>query len=102
MNARNFGLIMTSLLSVRTPYVHPSVRNPTMLMRLCLFGGKLHGEIVWQDAFTTEMLKNKNTKTIYTYLLDMLTNVERRERERKRKQKSGDDQAELNVEESDG
>ena len=32
----------------------------------------------------------------------MLTNVERRERERKRKQKSGDDQAKLNVEESDG
>ena len=36
------------------------------------------------------------------YLLDMLTNVERRGRERKRKQKSGDDQAMLNVEVGDG
>ena len=57
MNAKNFGLVMTSLLSVRL-----SVRNPTMLMRPCLFGGKLHGEIVWQDAFTTKMLKNKKHK----------------------------------------
>ena len=84
MNAKNFGLVMTSLLSIR-----PSVRNVTMLMRLCLFGGKLHGEIVWQDAFTTEMLKNKkkNIKTIYTYSLDVLTNVERRERDFKKKTK---------------
>ena len=38
--SENFGLIMTSL----CPSDRPSVRNPTMLMRSCLFGGKLHGE----------------------------------------------------------
>ena len=35
------------------------------------------------------------------YSLDMLTNVERRERERKRKPKSGDDKAKFNVKERD-
>ena len=49
-----FGYDVTSV----HPTVRPSVRNPTMLTRPCLFGGK----IVWQDAFTTEMLKNQKTQ----------------------------------------
>ena len=70
---------MTSLLSVR-----PSVRNPTMLMRPCLFGGKLHGEIVWQDAFTTEMLKNKKLKdNLYVFV----GHVDKRGKKKKRKKK---------------
>ena len=32
MNAKNLGLVMAS---------PPSVRNPTMLMRPCLFGGEV-------------------------------------------------------------
>ena len=84
MNAKNFGLVMTSLVrpSVRRPYVRPyAIRNakaPVFVLR----------EVAWRDAFTTEMIKNTNTKPIYMYSLDMLTNVERRERERKRKQKA--------------
>ena len=27
------------------PYIRPSVRNPTMLMRSCLFGGELHRQL---------------------------------------------------------
>ena len=97
MNARNFGLDMTSFLSIR-----PSVRNPTMLMRPCLFGGKLHGEIVWQDEFTTEMLKNKKHKdNLYVFVGYVDKRGKKRKREKKKK-KSGDDQAKLNVEESDG
>ena len=30
-------------------FVRPSVRNPTMLMSPCLFGGKLHGEMRLQQ-----------------------------------------------------
>ena len=79
MNAKNFGLVMTSLLSVR-----PSVRNPIMLMRLCLFGGKLHGEIVWQDALTTEMLKNqKHKNNLYVFV----GYVDKRGKKRKREKK---------------
>ena len=81
MNARNFGLDMTSFLSIR-----PSVRNPTMLMRPCLFGGKLHGEIVWQDAFTTEMLKNKKHKdNLYVFIGYVDKRGKKRKREKKKK-----------------
>ena len=45
--------------------------------------------------------KEQNTKSIYLFSLDILTNVERRERERKRNQKSGDDLAKFNVKASD-
>ena len=79
---------MTSLLSVRTPYVRPSVRNPTMLMRPCLFGGKLHGEIVWQDAFTTEILKNKKHKdNLYVFVGYVDKRGKKRKREKKKTKK---------------
>ena len=88
MNAKNFGLVMTSLLSVHTPYVRPSVRNSTMLMRLCLFGGKLHGEIVWQGAFTTEMLKNKKHKdNLYVFVGYVDKRGKKRKREKKKTKK---------------
>ena len=73
---------MTSFLSIR-----PSVRNPTMLMRPCLFGGKLHGEIVKQDAFTTEMLKNKKQKdNLYVFVgyVDKRGKKRKREKENKK------------------
>ena len=100
MNAKNFGLVMTSPLSIR-----PSVRNPTMLMRPCLFlfkhillpkfalrEKKTHREFVWrevvwkdslwQDAFTTEMLKNKKHKdNLYVFV----GYVDKRGKKRKRK-----------------
>ncbi len=44
-------------------------------------------EVLWRAAFTTEMLMNTNTKSIYMYLLDMLTNVERGESKRTKKTK---------------
>ena len=77
INEKNFALVMTS-----RPSARPSVRNPTMLMRPCLFCGKLHGEMRLQQ----KSYRTQNTKSIHMYLLDMMTNVERRERERKRKQ----------------
>ena len=73
INEKNFALVMTS-----RPSARPSVRNPTMLMRPCLFCGKMR---LQQKSYRTQ-----NTKSIHMYLLDMMTNVERRERERKRKQ----------------
>ena len=74
-----------------------------MLMRPCLFSGKLHGEIVWQDAFTTGMLKNKKHKdNLYVFVGYVDKRGKKRKREKKKKKKSGDDQAKLNVEESDG
>ena len=73
-----------------------------MLMRPCLFGGKLHGEIVWQDAFTTEMLKNKKQKdNLYVFVGYVDKRGQKRKREKK-KTKKRNDQATLNVEESDG
>ena len=62
MNAKNFGLVMTSLLSIQ-PYVLTQSHNangPVFVWRA----------VARRDAF----------KSIYIYLLDMLTNVERRER----------------------
>ena len=44
-------------------------------------------EVLSRAAFTTEMLMNTNTKSIYMCSLDMLTNVERGERERTKKTK---------------
>ena len=83
MNARDFGLDMTSFLSIR-----PSVRNPTLLMRLCLFGGKLHGEIVCQDAFITEMLKNKKHRdNLYVFVGYVDKRGKKRKREKKKKKK---------------
>ena len=83
MNVRNFGLDMTSFLSIP-----PSVRNSTMLMHLCLFGGKLHGEIVWQDAFTTEMLKNKKHKdNLYVFVAYVDKRGKKRKREKKKTKK---------------
>ena len=70
------------------PTVRPSVRNPTMLMRPCLFGGKLHGEIVWQDAFTTEMLKNKKHKdNLYVFVGYVDKRGKKRKREKKKTKK---------------
>ena len=66
------------------PTVRPSVRSPTMLMRPCLFGGKLHGEIVWQDALTTEMLKNKKHKDNLNVFVG---SVDKRGKKRKREKK---------------
>ena len=68
VNARNFGLVMTSLLSVR---------NPAMLMRPYLFGGKLHGEI---------RLRRKNKK--YNVSLYVVVGyVDKRGKKRKREGK---------------
>ena len=53
--------------------------NPTMLMRLCLFGGKLQGEMRLKQKW----YRKQNTKSIYMYSLDMFTNVERIKKERK-------------------
>ena len=44
MNAKNFGLVMTSW-----RHFCPSVHNPTMPMRPCLFGVKLYGEMRLQQ-----------------------------------------------------
>ena len=48
------------------------------------------------------MLKNKKHKDNLYVFVGYVGKRGIRERERKRKQKSGDDQAKLNVEESDG
>ena len=81
-----FGYDVTSV----HPTVRPSVRNPTMLMHPCLFGGKLHGEIVWQDAFTTEMLKNKKHKD-NLYVFVGYVDKRGKKRKREKEKKSGDD-----------
>ena len=79
MNARNFGYDVTSV----GPSIRTCVRNPTILMRPCLFGGKLHGEMRLRK--NNRNAKEQTSKLIFMYSFDMPTEVERREGERERK-----------------
>ena len=67
-----FGLVMTSLPSVRT-----QCHNTYALVFV-------RREVEWRGEFkkSNRNTKEQNTKSIFMYSLDMLTNVERRERER--------------------
>ena len=81
MDARNFGLVMMSLLSIRTQ--SHSANAPVFVRR----------EITQSDAFrkTTEMLmKTRYKVNINMYSLDMSINVERRERDREKENKKAE------------
>ena len=77
---------------VRPYTVRPSVRTQFHNTNAPVFVWR---EVAWRDSLARcvyyRNAKEQKTDNLYVYLLDMLTNVERRERERKRKQKSGDD-----------
>ena len=64
MNAKNFGLVMTSLVR---PTVHTQSHNTIAPV------------FVWREVARTQ-----NIKSIYMYSLDMLTNVEKREKENRK------------------
>ena len=76
MIAKKFDLVMTSLLSVR-----PSVRTQSLNANAPVF---VWWEVAWQDAFTTEMLKN----TKYKENLDVFVGyVDKRGKKRNREKK---------------
>ena len=57
MNAKNFGLVMTSLLSVHTQ--SHNANAPVFAWR----------DVAWRDAFATEMLKNTKYKAnLYVFV----------------------------------
>ena len=79
MNAKNFGLFMTSL--VRPYTVRPSVRTQSHNANAPMFVSR---EVAWRDAFTTEMLKNTECKVnLYVFV----GYVDKRGKERKREKK---------------
>ena len=82
MNAKNFGLVMTSLLlaplSVRTQ--SHNANAPVFVWR----------EVAWRDAFTTEMLKNTKYKVnLYVFVGYVDKRGKERKREKKKTEKRG-------------
>ena len=87
VNAKKFwfGYDVTSVRPFVPP--HPYVRNPTMLMRLCLFGGQLHGKMRLRK--TTEMLKNTKYKvSLYVFVGYDDKSGKKRKREKKKTKKA--------------
>ena len=76
MNAKNFDLVMTSLVRPYDP--RPSVRTQSQNANAFVFVWR---EVSWRDAFTTEMLKN--------------THVDKRGKKRKREKKKTEKQGRL-------
>ena len=92
MNAKNFGLVMTSLLSaplsVRPP-ARPSFRMQSHNANAPVFVWR---EVAWRDGFTTEMLKNTKYKAnLYVFV----GYVDKRGKERKREKKKTEKQGRL-------
>ena len=65
MNAKNFGLVMTSLLSIRPPAL-TYVRTQSDKANPPVFVWR---EVAWRDRFTTEMLMNTKYKVnLYVFV----------------------------------
>ena len=75
MNAKNFGLVMTSLPSVRRRTQSHNANAPVFVWR----------EVAWRDAFTTQMLMNIKYKVnLYVFV----GYVDKRGKKRKREQEN--------------
>ena len=86
MNAKNFGLVMTSLVH---PYDRPPVRTQSHNANAPVFVWR---EVAWRDAFTTEMLKNTKYKVnLYVFV----GYVDKRGKERKKEKKKTEKQGRL-------
>ena len=86
MNAKNFGLVMMSLLSAPLS-VRPSVRTQCHNANATVFVWR---EVAWRDAFTTEMLKNTKYKVnLYVFVGYVDKRGKERKREKKKTEKRG-------------
>ena len=86
MNAKNFDLVMTSLVH---PYNHTPVRTQSHNANVPVFVWR---EVAWRDAFTTEMQKNTKYKVnLYVFV----GYVDKRGKERKRVKKKTEKQGRL-------
>ena len=56
MNAKNFGLVITSLLSAPLSVRTPSVRTQSLNANAPVFVWR---EVAWQDVFTTNAKEHK-------------------------------------------
>ena len=88
MNAKNFGLVRTSLPSVRPSPAHTYIRTQSHNANVPVF---IWREVAWRDAFTTEMLKNTKCKvSLYVfaeYVLQMWKEEKEREKENKKRRR---------------
>ena len=86
MNAKNFALVMTSLLSVRPSSARTYVRTQSHNTNAPVFVWR---EVAWRDAFTTKILTNtKNKVNLYVFSGDILqTWKEEKEREKEIKKR---------------
>ena len=83
MNAKNFGLVMTSL--VRPYAVRPSVQSHNANATVFVWR-----EVAWRDAFTTEMLKSTKYKVnLYVFVGYVDKRGKKRKREKKKTEKRG-------------
>ena len=83
MNAKNFGLAMTSLPSIRPP-ARTYVRTQSKKTNVPEFVWR---EVAWQNAFTTEMLMNTKYKVnLYVFVgyVDKHEKKRRRQKENKK------------------
>ena len=80
MIAKNFGLVMKSLLSVR-----PSVRTQSLNASAPVLVWR---EVAWRDAFTTEMLKNTKYKVnLYAFVGYVDKRGKKKKREKRKTEK---------------
>ena len=87
MNAKNFGLVMTSLLSAPLSLRTLSVRTQSHNANAPVFVWR---EVAWRDAFTTEMLKNTKYKVnLYVFVGYVDKSGKERKREKKKTKKQG-------------